>query len=172
MVGWVIDKHYQALYTRSIRFFPWTQQFKVFMAVAFMESEHVNLRVASHPENLARIRNLMTEVTSKTSLSQEELGSIILAVDEACSNIIKHSCKNDDTRTIDLSIHLKANALVISILDDGILFGIDELKSRDLREVKPGGMGLHIIKQVMDTVVYSCTPEGFNKIKMIKKLVS
>jgi anti-sigma regulatory factor (Ser/Thr protein kinase) len=112
----------------------------------------------------------MSEVTSKISLAGQEPGSIILAVDEACSNIIKHSCKNDDTRTIDLSVRLKSNALIISIVDDGILFGVDELKSRDLKEVKPGGLGLHIIKQVMDTVVYSCTPEGFNKIKMIKKL--
>jgi anti-sigma regulatory factor (Ser/Thr protein kinase) len=140
------------------------------MAEAFRESETIHLRVASHPENLARIRCLMSEVTSKISLAGQEPGSIILAVDEACSNIIKHSCKNDDTRTIDLSVRLKSNALIISIVDDGILFGVDELKSRDLKEVKPGGLGLHIIKQVMDTVVYSCTPEGFNKIKMIKKL--
>lgn len=135
-----------------------------------MEPEHIHLSITSHPENLKKIRNMMTRVTSQARLSEADCGSIVLAVDEACSNIIKHCCRNDHTRNIDLTITIEADSLIISIVDDGIPFDINAIKERDVTEVRPGGLGIHIIKQVMDTVEYSHTPEGFNKIKMVKKL--
>jgi anti-sigma regulatory factor (Ser/Thr protein kinase) len=135
-----------------------------------MESAPIHLSVTSHPKNLKRIRRVMADVTSKTDLSKEIVGSIILAVDEVCSNIIKHCCMTDPNRKIDLTIQLETDSLVISIVDDGIKFDINSIKSRDINDIKPGGLGIHIIKQVMDTVDYSHTPEGFNKVKMIKKL--
>lgn len=136
----------------------------------FMAVEPIHLKIRSHPENLARIRTLIAEVTSKIQISKEEIGRIILAVDEACSNIIKHCCRDDDTRIIDLAITLESESLIISIVDNGIRFDIRSIKSRDINEIKPGGLGVHIIKQVMDTVEYSHTREGFNKVKMVKKL--
>lgn len=137
-----------------------------------MESEHIHLSITSHPKNLKQIRRVMAKVTSQTRLSEEDSGNIILAVDEACSNIIKHCCKNDDTRNIDLTITLESDSLIISIVDYGVQFDINSIKPRDITEIKPGGLGVHIIKQVMDTVEYSHTKEGLNKVKMVKKLLS
>ena len=135
-----------------------------------MVPEHIHLSISSHPENLKQIRSVMDKITSQTRLSEEDSGSIILAVDEACSNIIKHCCKNDPTRNIDLTIKLEADYLIITIVDNGIKFNIQSIKARDISDIKPGGLGVHIIKKVMDTVKYSHTPEGFNRIIMTKKL--
>jgi anti-sigma regulatory factor (Ser/Thr protein kinase) len=115
---------------------------------------------------------VITDAISKTDLSKKESTNIILAVDEACSNIIKHSYKNDHNRKIDLSIRQETNSLVISVLDDGIKFDINSIEARKIDEIKPGGLGIHIIKQVMDTVEYSHTPDGFNKIKMVKQILT
>jgi len=112
----------------------------------------------------------MKDIMSKTNLSKDDSGCIILAVDEACSNIIKHSYKNDYNQKIDLTIKLEKTLLTISITDTGIRFDKNSIKTRNIDEIKPGGLGLYIINQVMDIVEYYCTAEGFNKIKMIKKL--
>ncbi|WP_457551929.1 ATP-binding protein [Desulfobacula sp.] len=95
----------------------------------------------------------------------------MLAVDEACSNIIKHSYKKDYDRKIDLSVKLETNLLTISIIDHGISFDKNSIKERNIDKIKPGGLGLYIINQVMDKVEYSRTEEGFNKITMIKELI-
>lgn len=114
----------------------------------------------------------MADITAKTKLSKEDSGSIVSAVDEACSNIIRHSYKNDYSRKIDLTVRLKTNSLTISILDDGIHFDINSIEPRDTNHLNPGGLGIFIIKQIMDTVEYSRTSKGSNKIKMVKKLPS
>jgi anti-sigma regulatory factor (Ser/Thr protein kinase) len=134
-----------------------------------MESDPIHLQVRSHPQNLKQIRSLMTDIVSKTSLSQDDLGSLILAVDEACSNIIKHSYKNDHTQNIDLTIQVKTDSLVISIIDYGTKLDISSMRSRDINDIRPGGLGIYIIKKVMDSLEYTHTKEGYNEVIMIKK---
>lgn len=136
-----------------------------------MESESIHISITSHPENLKGIRSMIKEITSNTCLSKEDSGCIILAVNEACSNIIKHGYKNDYSREIDLVVKLETNLIAISIIDKGIRFDKNAIEARDIDELKPGGLGIHIINQVMDIVEYNRTPEGFNKIKMVKKLI-
>ena len=135
-----------------------------------MEPEPIHLSITSHPDNLKGIRAVMKNIMSKTGLSKKDSGSIILAVDEACSNIIKHGYKNDYARKIDLTVKLETNHLTISIIDNGIRFDKNSIETRDIDKIKPGGLGIYIINQVMDIVEYSRTPERLNKIKMIKKL--
>jgi anti-sigma regulatory factor (Ser/Thr protein kinase) len=135
-----------------------------------MELEPIHLSIMSHPENLKGIRKVMKDIVSKTGLSKEDSGCIILAVDEACSNIIKHGYKNDYNRKIDLTIKLETNLLTISIIDNGIIFDKNSIETRDINEIKPGGLGIYIINQVMDRVEYTRTSEGLNKIKMVKNL--
>lgn len=136
-----------------------------------MEQGPVHLSVTSHPKNLGRIRNAMANVTSEIKLSKQDSGNIILAVDEACSNIIKHCCKDDPFRKIDLTVTYRTDSLIITIVDNGTPFDINLIKPRDVNDIKPGGLGVYIIKQVMDTLEYSHTKEGLNKVKMIKKLI-
>jgi len=135
-----------------------------------MELEPIHLSITSHPENLKGIRKVMKDIMSKTGLSKEDSGCIILAIDEACSNIIKHGYKNDYNQKIELNIKLEKNLLTISIIDNGIRFDKNSIEIRDIDEIKPGGLGIYIINQVMNIVEYTRTPEGFNKIKMVKKL--
>ncbi|MCK5162166.1 MAG: ATP-binding protein [Desulfobacula sp.] len=135
-----------------------------------MKPESIHLKVRSHPKNLKRIRGLMADITSKAGLSKEASGHIILAIDEACSNVIKHSYNNDYTQKIDLNVKLETNCLTISIVNDGIKFDCSSIEARDINEIKPGGLGVYIINHAMDTVEYSQTPEGLNKLTMVKKL--
>jgi len=144
----------------------------VFSQIPKKEEELIHLSIKSHPKNLRQIRNFMTTALSKTKLSQQNSQNIILAVVEACSNIIKHGYKNDYNKEINLTINAEAKILTISIIDKGLKFDTNSFEPRNVSEVRPGGLGIHIIKQVMDVVEYTQTSQGFNKIKMVKKLLS
>ncbi|MCM2284485.1 MAG: ATP-binding protein [Desulfobacula sp.] len=135
-----------------------------------MASDHIHIRITAHPANLKQIRAMTAKVAAAAGLAEKEAGSVILAVDEACSNIIKHCCKNDPTRSIDVTATLDRDSICLVLVDNGKPFDIDSIKPRDIREIKPGGLGVHIIRQVMDVVEYSHTPEGLNQVKLIKKL--
>ncbi len=135
-----------------------------------MELDRIHINVTANPANLKQIRAMMTKVVSAAGLSKEDAGSVILAVDEACSNIIKHCCKDDSTRSIDATITLDRECLTVIIVDNGNRFDIECIVPRDIEQIKPGGLGVHIIREVMDVVEYSHTPEGLNQVKLTKKL--
>jgi len=145
---------------------------KALYKIQGMEPEAIHLSIPSHPKNLKDVRCVMIDITAKAGLSKEDAGSIILAVDEACSNIIKHSYKNDYNQKIDLAVKLETRSLTISIIDEGLKIDINSIEARDINEIRPGGLGIYIIKQVMDTVEFSHTPDGKNKIEMMKKLTT
>lgn len=128
------------------------------------------MKIESHPKNLSRIREALSETMAGTSLSEEIQGSIMLAVVEACSNIIRHSYNNDPSHEIDLILELTDTELIITIEDSGDEFNLCEAEARDVNEVRPGGLGIYIIKETMDHMDYCRTPEGCNRIKLIKKL--
>ncbi|MCP3871801.1 MAG: ATP-binding protein [Desulfobacteraceae bacterium] len=136
-----------------------------------MTSKPVHIKVSSHPENLKQIRKAMTDATSKAGFSKEVAGRIILAVDEACSNVIRHSCKHDHTKEINLEIALEKECLTISIIDNGIKFDVNSVEARDVSEVRPGGLGLYIMEKTMDKVEYSRTPDGLNKLTLAKNFI-
>lgn len=135
-----------------------------------MESKPIHLNIKSHPKNLAQIRKQILNAASETNLPEEITGSIILAVDETCSNIIRHSYNNNHDCQIDLSIEVTPETFCITIMDNGTEFDICAAEPRDVTEVKPGGLGIYLIKQIMDSVEYCRTENGYNQIKLIKKL--
>lgn len=128
--------------------------------------------IRSHPENLIQIRDLLRNVLKKTTLSKEDAHMIVLAVDEACSNIIRHGYLLDYSKTIDVKFCLNPKELTISIIDDGIEFDVNSVKKRDLSDIRPGGLGIHIIHEIMDNVNYTKTADGRNKLELEKKLLS
>ena len=130
----------------------------------------IHLTVKSHPQSLKQIRHLMTDVTQRLSICKNETASIILAVDEVCSNIMRHGYKNDTENEIFLTILASPEELIIQIVDKGINFDISKAVPRDPGDVKPGGLGIYIIKQVMDRVEYGKTDTGFNQTRLIKNL--
>ena len=135
-----------------------------------MEYTPFHLNVKSHPESLKRIRTLVTDAVLGFGVPDKETASIILAVDEVCSNIIRHGYGNDASQEISVTVFPQADELVIQIFDSGVPFDINTAAPRDPTEIKPGGLGIYIIKQVMDRVEYGKTKAGLNRTRLIKKL--
>ncbi|MFQ5893748.1 MAG: ATP-binding protein, partial [Nitrospinota bacterium] len=91
--------------------------------------------------------------------SEGEGRKLTLAVDEACSNVIKYSYENDPTKTIVLTLTNSAEKLEIWIQDFGKCPDLERIKPRDLDEVRPGGLGTHFIQSIMDEVTYDTSTE-------------
>jgi len=133
-----------------------------------MSPETKQLNVASHPRNLAEIRKLMKKVSLSIGFAKSDVDSIILAVDEACSNIIRHSYKNDPDGRIDISIDILDKKMKIKIVDFGTPCDTKRLKSRPIDDVRPGGLGIYIMNQVMDEVEYDFSAKDRNVVSMSK----
>ena len=137
----------------------------------YMTSENIQLSIPSHPKYLQLVRGIIKKATHIIGFSEDDSAYITLAVDEACSNIIKHSYMNDPGKKIDICINAHEKELKIHITDYGKQCNITQMKSRDIDDIRPGGLGLYIMNKIMDSVEYDCSSTLKNQIRMVKRLV-
>ncbi|WP_306810412.1 anti-sigma B factor RsbW [Paraclostridium sordellii] len=131
-----------------------------------MELETIKMEVTANPEYVSIIRLTVSGIANKVGFSLDDIEDIKVAVSEACTNAIKHSL--DDKFLVEFSI--LNNGLSIEVQDKGTGYDVDSLQEPDLTNPKEGGLGLFIIKTLMDEVnTISNTDEG-TTIKMTKYL--
>jgi serine/threonine-protein kinase RsbW len=132
------------------------------------------LKIPSITENLQMIREFVLKIAAKTGFNEETQEQIALAVDEACTNVIKHAHHHDARRLMDIQIKTDANKMIITITDKGSGFDIRKLKDPDLekyiRESRHGGLGIYLIKTLMDEVDYEFNPGVKNQVQLTKYL--
>ena len=128
----------------------------------------------SHTSQLELIRRVTRQVASSLSFSEEALDDIGLAIDEACTNVVSHSyAKEKGLITVDFE--LDQSKLVILLTDKGErghVFNPDLLSQIDkeqyLKTLQKGGLGVYLIKKIMDEVEYTVSPGIKNCLKMVK----
>lgn len=129
-------------------------------------------RFSASAEALKPIRDAVRDQLERAGCSEAEASDIVLAIDEACQNIIRHAYRGIEDGVIDLHIEQRGAELVISLRDHAPPSDPECLeKSRNLDEVRPGGLGTHLIKSVMDEVGFVDVPDGAgNLLRMIKRI--
>lgn len=99
----------------------------------------------------------------------DRVESIVLAIDEACQNIIRHAYHGECDDPITLHIELTSKALVVILDDQAQAVSPDCMNPRAFDDIRPGGLGCHFIRQVMDTVSIGPAPAGpGNRLRMVK----
>ncbi len=88
----------------------------------------------------------------------------------ATSNVIKYGYEGDTTKRIDLEISTAEGKLTIKIRDYGKTPDLDKIKPREIDDVRPGGLGTHFLREVMDTVDYDVSLGVGTLLTLIKKL--
>ena len=131
------------------------------------------LEVAASTKHLAEARNFVAAHARRHGFGEADVEEIRLAVDEAITNVIKHAYQFDASGRIYISVGRDKNHFWIAIQDSGHAFDLQSYTEPDVQqriaERKKGGVGVYLIKRVMDKVEYS-THEAHNQIRMIKKL--
>lgn len=127
------------------------------------------IEVTSHTANLGKIRRLVRESLSQTALDAEALDLVVLGIDEACSNVIRHAYALRDDAPIKLSLEIGPDGLRCCIRDFGKHPCLKAVEGRELKELRPGGLGVHLIRRVFDRVDYQLMPQG-TELRLFKKL--
>lgn len=132
------------------------------------------LRLPSQSDNLALIRSFVARVAAKEGLDTEEASKIELAVDEACTNVIRHAYDNRTDQTIDVKIKIDSKKLSIIVSDSGKGFDPGKVTLPDLNESikagRKGGLGICLMRTLMDKVDFQIKPGLRNQVRMIKYL--
>lgn len=92
----------------------------------------------------------------------------MLAVDEACSNVIKYAYEGDYTKTYSLSVSVEQGRLAIELRDSGKKPDVSKIAPRKLDDVRPGGLGTHFIASVFDRVEYDTGCEAGTVLTLVK----
>ena len=137
------------------------------------ESYPVELRIVSQPCYLCVARAAVNAALEKCGFDAPTCGKMMLAVDEALSNIMRHGYEGRDDGPIWVKlgpVNTDAGQMFSVVIEDRAR-QVDpgELAGRDLEDVRPGGLGVHIIRQVMDDVQYTRREGGGMRLVMTKR---
>jgi serine/threonine-protein kinase RsbW len=117
-----------------------------------------NIVLKNDLSEIQRLKQEITDLGKRIDLSGEVLYDIRLALEEAITNIISYAFDDDSEHRIDITIEARADMLIMAIEDDGRSFNPTEYYNADLEkpfdERGTGGMGIHILRTLMDKVEY------------------
>lgn len=130
----------------------------------------VSVRVPSDPKFLSTLRTTVEQFCLFAGLANEETEMVTLAIDEACTNIIRHTYEGCPDRTIALECSLADSEIVFELRDSGKRTDPERMKGRDLSEVRPGGLGVHFIQSIMDGMQLEYDPQAGNILRLTKHI--
>lgn len=128
----------------------------------------VEIVIPSDPRMLKIVRAGVGHLCTIMGFQNVDKNSVVLAVDEACSNIIKHAYDGKNDRPIDIKCRMYDDRLEVRLRDFGKKAALKAIQSRKLDEVRPGGLGVHLIRTVMDKVVYRNDSKKGNHLLLVK----
>lgn len=141
---------------------------RLFYATAMM-------RTAIFPtkyETLDAMRVFVRQAAEDAGMEDGDSYKVQLAVDEACTNIIEHGCKGACDEEIEITCTTSEDALMIMIRDHGQPFDPtcvpDPDVHTDLRSRQVGGLGIYLMRQMMDEVRYETLGESGNVLTLVK----
>lgn len=139
-----------------------------------IERPHIRIELISDPIYLSGARELVGSVAKRLGFDDLVCSKIALAVDEALCNIIRHGYDRKTDRPIWIDLWPIRNGdhvaeLVIRLEDEARQVEPDQLRGRDLADIRPGGLGVHIIREVMDEAKYEKREGGVGMRLVMRK---
>ena len=137
----------------------------------------LKLALQSNPEALCLVRATVERAAEVLHFPEVDARAIVRSVDEALANVVRHAYGGRPGFPVEMTCHKwngtgaggKQSGIEIILQDEGIPVDAAKLKGRPLNEIRPGGLGLHFIRQSMDVVEFS-RKNGKNQLRMVKYL--
>jgi serine/threonine-protein kinase RsbW len=131
------------------------------------------LQVLAEPVNLREIRRFITEEAIALGAGPDVVPDLVLAVDEAATNIILHGYRGEDG-SIEVRVEQLGDDLVVRLCDRAASFDPSDAPHPNLEaplEERPlGGLGVYMIGQLVDQVIHRVPPDGGNELTLIKRI--
>ncbi|MFA6596081.1 MAG: ATP-binding protein [Ignavibacteriaceae bacterium] len=132
------------------------------------------MKVKSTTENLAVIRAFVEEKASQSGIDKSVIEKIVLAVDEASTNIIKHAYNYDASTEFVVRVLISKEEFKVLLTDHGKSFDPNQITDPDmptyLKQRRVGGLGLHLMRHLMDKVEYQKLAGDGNQLILTKKI--
>jgi len=127
---------------------------------------------------LSDVREFVNERAVRFGFGDKEVSEITLAVDEACTNVIKHAYKGDPETEFEIKIIASGMEFEIVVRDWGATFRPEEVPVPDIRDKmkkhKAGGLGIFLMRKLMDSVEYTGSRDsverGANEVRLVRYL--
>jgi serine/threonine-protein kinase RsbW len=136
----------------------------------FPKKPELSISIPSKTELLKMVVDLADHIATINQFPPSESRKIALAVDEAITNVIKHSYRNAMDKDIKLEFFSSADGIKVRIIFTGVPPVLEQMGvnlNKMIKEKKKGGLGVELIRRIMDSVEYKTT-ENLNTCEMIK----
>jgi serine/threonine-protein kinase RsbW len=131
------------------------------------------VQFAAKFEFLDEIREYVGNIAREGGFGDKDVYNIQLATDEAASNVIEHAYENRSDGVLELSCGVQGDTIKIILTDHGGSFDPSEIPFPDLKadlsDRKIGGLGIFLMRKLMDEVHYESRTDKSNTLTMIKR---
>ena len=131
----------------------------------------LNQTYSTTTEVLSTLRQSVRGACLRAGCREEVCEQIVLAINEASMNIIQHGYAFASRQDFALQISVNDGVLVANLMDNGRPVAEDDWCPRDLDDLRPGGLGVRFIRELMEDVAYVPAPEGFTNCLQLTKRI-
>jgi serine/threonine-protein kinase RsbW len=132
------------------------------------------LNISSNTEKLSAVREFVSDAARNFGFDDETVSKISLAVDEACTNIIKHAYEYAPNKELEIKVLTNKQQFEVIITHQGKLLDPKLITTPDMKEylVHPrrGGLGIHLMRLLMDSVEYKIRDDKKCEVHLMKKI--
>lgn len=126
------------------------------------------LHLPAKPERLSLMRALVQRAVESAGCGPDLSQKLVLAINEACMNVIQHAYQGKAGGYV-LKAWKDGSQLFFRLTDQAAPVDLDNIKSRNLDDLRPGGLGVHFIREIMDDCQMGHLPAGTgNYLEMMK----
>jgi serine/threonine-protein kinase RsbW len=123
-------------------------------------------------DQLDAIRGFAAQAARDAGLQDSEVNAVVLAIDEACSNIVEHAYRGVKKGQIECTCDAGPDALTIILRDHGKAFDVSKVPApdvgADLSDRRIGGLGIFLMRKLMDEVRFEAQGKSGNVLTMVK----
>lgn len=130
------------------------------------------LTVPSECRFMVLVRRVVSQFARQAGFSDLDANQIVIAVDEACTNIIRHCYKGCNRKRIFLKCQVRKGGLEVRIRDYGPKADLKRIRTPETAGLLPGGLGLRMMRKAMDRVVFEERNKVGLEVSMYKRFAS
>ena len=137
-----------------------------------MSDRLLEMRFPADPKRLKMVRESVQQAAKKLSCAKKLKSDLIIAVNEACMNIMQHAYKGDRSGEIVLEINNNGDEIEVVLTDFAEPVNLESIQPRDIDDIQPGGLGTFFIQEIMDDCAYAHREGARGNILTMRKRLS
>ncbi len=136
------------------------------------EEPIVELRIPAFADRMSMVRVTLSSAARYCGFDGSATQDLVLAVCEACQNVMQHGYAGQEPGDIVLSLARSDDGMIVRVRDFTAPIDPETIRSRDLADVRPGGLGIHFIESLMDSAVFLPGADGIGNVLQMTKRVN